>query len=343
LVNQFGAPIFYELLKFKLMKKILLFIALIASSTFFAQTELIKNSTCDIHGTGADTSNTSDNADAWDMTPNSTLNGDITSPYRYDADDNVNGWYNATLETYLKDTTNSGDSVNTQPGSTSDGAYDGETKTRGLKLYNDGKKLATGNPTARRIYQKIILEAGVDYTFSIDSRSEADNTQSEVFILNEEITTEAGLDDGVADSRVDAYFKITNDFTGDKKVFATNTFDFTSTKTTVVIYVRPINTINTDTEIFFDNISLVKKATASVNDVFSSKISIYPNPANEFVQISTSETITGVEVYNLIGKRVISSSKLTNNKIDVSNLSKGVYILKVMSNDLVGSRKIIIE
>ncbi|KGL61793.1 T9SS type A sorting domain-containing protein [Polaribacter sp. Hel1_85] len=99
-----------------------------------------------------------------------------------------------------------------------------------------------------------------------------------------------------------------------------------------------------DQEIRVDYLSLTNEgATASVNDIFSSKISIYPNPANEFVQISTDETITGMEVYNLIGKKVISSSKLINNKLDVSNLSKGVYVLKVMSNDLVGSRKIIIE
>jgi|TARA_B110000902_G_scaffold76379_1_gene90827 hypothetical protein len=101
---------------------------------------------------------------------------------------------------------------------------------------------------------------------------------------------------------------------------------------------------NGSSEIRIDEVAMTNEdSTASVNDIFSSKISIYPNPANEFVQISTSETITGVEVYNLIGKKVISSSKLTNNKIDVSNLSKGVYVLKVMSNDLVGSRKIIIE
>ena len=63
------------------MKKTLLFIALIASTTFFAQTNLVLNGTADEH-----TSSTSDNADAWDMTPNSTIQDDsgtdIDSPYR---------------------------------------------------------------------------------------------------------------------------------------------------------------------------------------------------------------------------------------------------------------------
>jgi hypothetical protein len=98
-----------------------------------------------------------------------------------------------------------------------------------------------------------------------------------------------------------------------------------------------------DQETRIDYVILTNESTVSVNDVFSSNISIYPNPVNEFVRISSSEEVTGVEIYNLIGKKVISSSNLVNNKIDVSNLSKGVYVLKVMSNELVGTRKIIIE
>ena len=88
---------------------------------------------------------------------------------------------------------------------------------------------------------------------------------------------------------------------------------------------------------------VISESVASVNDFFSSTISVYPNPAREFLSISTTKTITGVEVYNLIGKRVISLSSLSDNKIDVSKLSKGVYVLKVLSDELVGSRKIIIE
>ncbi|SDS06727.1 Por secretion system C-terminal sorting domain-containing protein [Polaribacter sp. KT25b] len=84
-------------------------------------------------------------------------------------------------------------------------------------------------------------------------------------------------------------------------------------------------------------------ASLSVNDVFSSKISVYPNPATSFVKISTSEKITGVEMYNLIGKKVLNVSSLSNEGVDVSNLSKGVYVLKVTSNNLVGTRKVIIE
>lgn len=94
---------------------------------------------------------------------------------------------------------------------------------------------------------------------------------------------------------------------------------------------------------YSEEIKISSSSVASVDKVFSSKISVYPNPANDFIKISTNEEITGVEIYNLIGKKVISASSLSDNRIDTSNLAKGIYVLKVMSNDLVGSRKIIIE
>ena len=68
---------------------------------------------------------------------------------------------------------------------------------------------------------------------------------------------------------------------------------------------------------------------------------LYPNPANEFVKISSSVDINKVEIYNLLGKKVISTSKLTNNNLDVSSLSKGVYLMKLTSGESVASRKLI--
>ena len=82
-------------------------------------------------------------------------------------------------------------------------------------------------------------------------------------------------------------------------------------------------------------------STASVNDVFASKVSVYPNPANEFVTISSAVEINKVEVYNLLGKKVISASKLNNNNLDISSLAKGVYMMKLTSGESVASKKLI--
>jgi hypothetical protein len=82
-------------------------------------------------------------------------------------------------------------------------------------------------------------------------------------------------------------------------------------------------------------------ASLSIDDVFASKVSIYPNPAQEFVTISSSVEINKAEVYNLLGKRVINSSKLSNNNLDISSLSKGVYMLKLTSENALATKKII--
>lgn len=299
--------------------------------------ELVKNGTCDEHGTGADTSNTSDNADAWDMTPNSTLNGGITSPYRYDAANNPDGWLNNALEDALEiKYLGVAGTLDEQPGSTSSG----NGGTRGVKLYDDGSPAITGS--SRRLYQRVVgLTIGNDYNFSIDSRSEAAGTPSEVYILNNEISGEAGIDaNGYADGSVVMGMDITND----EGAWVTNTMTFTATTTEVVIYVRSLNSIDGATEVFYDNISLQLDATASTKDILASNFNIYPNPAKDFINIkSSSAAISSVKIYDLLGKQVRAEDNLQNNKIDVSDIASGIYLMKINSNLGSLTRKIVIR
>lgn len=181
------------------------------------------------------TNNTGDNADAWDMTPSSTVvdNGGNTvdSPY-------IGLWNNTDLNDYIDATYG----TNEQPGSTSDG----NNGTRGGKLSSPD----------RRLYQVVEVEMGTEYTFSIDTRSEADNVDTEVFILNTEITTETGIDASTSDAAVDAYYEITTDFNADKTVFTTSTFTFTPSTNKIVIYVRSLDAIDSSNEVFIDNITI---------------------------------------------------------------------------------------
>lgn len=306
--------------------------------------ELVKNGTCDEHGTGAmgDTSNTSDNADAWDMTPNSTLNGGIVSPYRYESTNNPDGWRNDDLETYLEDTYTTDPldmfGVDEQPGSTSSG----NNGTRGVKLYDDADGEPVITESTRRLYQRVVgLTIGNDYDFSIDSRSEAAGTPSEVYILNTEITTEAGINaNGYTDTSVVTGMDITND----EDAWVTNTFSFTATTTEVVIYVRSQLSIDKNTEVFYDNISLVEAATASTNDVFASKFKVYPNPAREYISIQAKDVqISSVEMYSILGGKISLNSKLENNRINISHLSSGMYLLKINSGQKSVMKRIIVQ
>lgn len=80
--------------------------------------------------------------------------------------------------------------------------------------------------------------------------------------------------------------------------------------------------------------------TLSVSEFEISNISIFPNPAKKSITIKNIKKEYTVEVFNLIGQKVMDSNiSPNNNKIDVSNISNGAYILKL--KDYSGALKFI--
>ncbi len=59
-------------------------------------------------------------------------------------------------------------------------------------------------------------------------------------------------------------------------------------------------------------------------------ISLYPNPVQQTLTLSTTETLTGVEVYNVMGQRVVSIAGNAT-QIDVTTLPAGTYYLNAIS------------
>ncbi len=93
---------------------------------------------------------------------------------------------------------------------------------------------------------------------------------------------------------------------------------------------------------------LVKTSTSSASrqspeiassGLAPSKLNIYPNPTSGLIQIETPD-VKSVEIFNIQGRRVLA---VTNgeSKIDLSNLSPGVYTIKIHTADKVYIQKII--
>jgi hypothetical protein len=59
----------------------------------------------------------------------------------------------------------------------------------------------------------------------------------------------------------------------------------------------------------------------------ASDILIYPNPVSNFIFINNQKTIKEFSIYNIIGQKI--ESKMIDNQINVSNLTKGIYFLKL--------------
>lgn len=72
------------------------------------------------------------------------------------------------------------------------------------------------------------------------------------------------------------------------------------------------------------------------------KVSIYPNPNNGIFMIEGQEG--ALEIYNSIGE-IVYSNKITmqNTEIDLSSHPKGVYLVQMLLDDRVISRKILIQ
>jgi len=74
-----------------------------------------------------------------------------------------------------------------------------------------------------------------------------------------------------------------------------------------------------------------------------SKIKIFPNPTKDFFTISNNISLDNfsVQVFNIIGKKVLEQSKLTSNKMDISALQKGIYLLKIQKGNQQKTLKLI--
>lgn len=67
----------------------------------------------------------------------------------------------------------------------------------------------------------------------------------------------------------------------------------------------------------------------------------FPNPVNDFIDITSNFAIDKIELYNLIGNKVYDSAN--TNRLEVSSLSKGIYLIAVYSGSERRIKKIIIN
>ena len=99
--------------------------------------------------------------------------------------------------------------------------------------------------------------------------------------------------------------------------------------------------------IYLDDV-VVNNNPASAKNVAiaQQQIKVYPNPANGYVNIaSVSEEINQVQILNVLGQVMYDVKDIAaNNKtIDIHNLPKGAYWIKVLTNEQEFTDKIIVQ
>lgn len=115
--------------------------------------------------------------------------------------------------------------------------------------------------------------------------------------------------------------------------------------------------IPNNASIYFDTNPAIVTATFNskftvplgISDFDSSSLVVYPNPASNLVQIglaNTTEQINKVVLYDILGKTVktVSTIGTENLTIDVSDLSRGVYLIEMSTeNNLKLTKKLILQ
>ena len=82
--------------------------------------------------------------------------------------------------------------------------------------------------------------------------------------------------------------------------------------------------------------------TISINELSKKAISITPNPANNYITIS-GITNSIINIYNISGKLVKTQNINSSNKIDISKIKKGIYIVSATKNNSIISTKKLIK
>ncbi|MFZ4931935.1 T9SS type A sorting domain-containing protein [Chryseobacterium sp. Mn2064] len=76
----------------------------------------------------------------------------------------------------------------------------------------------------------------------------------------------------------------------------------------------------------------VQTSTLATSEVSKNTIQIFPNPVSDFIRVSGMNDGRTIQIYNIDGRLV--RSEMFDSKIDVSQLSPGMYVLMITTKDL---------
>lgn len=187
---------------------------------------------------------------------------------------------------------------------------------------------------------KVADQVDNDKELTVTVRSQ-DNTQLEAFVPN----SQSNILDVVRDAlpAVNGAFAISH--TTMDATLTEHSVNFIATSTeTVNVWFQKNKTSATGGEVYLDDVVFEEDLTASIDDLKKFNFSYAPNPTKDFVRLSAASSIKDVKVFNLIGQEVLQATYNSRNpSIDISDLTAGVYVMKVAIDDSIGTFRIIKE
>lgn len=106
-----------------------------------------------------------------------------------------------------------------------------------------------------------------------------------------------------------------------------------------------INGASDQMSVRLDDIKIARVISTGVKTIAANDaISIFPNPTSGILNINAVEANSSVEVINVIGEKVYTSSLVKgNNVVDLSGLANGAYFVKLNSNNTITTKKVVLS
>ena len=98
------------------------------------------------------------------------------------------------------------------------------------------------------------------------------------------------------------------------------------------------------TLLFFFLLSLGAAAQENKGETIDG-LNIYPNPVStgRIYITSKSSLNKDVEIYDVLGKKILSATISATKELNITNLTPGVYIIKIKEGDATATRKLIVK
>ncbi|MCC6725613.1 MAG: T9SS type A sorting domain-containing protein [Saprospiraceae bacterium] len=84
----------------------------------------------------------------------------------------------------------------------------------------------------------------------------------------------------------------------------------------------------------FTSLALFGQSSADGGGSTPVKISIYPNPATNFISINKDENVRDIAIFNLVGRKLKTFQDVEKGEhYDVSDLPTGMYLVQVIDTN----------
>ncbi|UUC44984.1 T9SS-dependent choice-of-anchor J family protein [Flavobacterium cerinum] len=111
------------------------------------------------------------------------------------------------------------------------------------------------------------------------------------------------------------------------------------------IYIAWRNNNNDKNLLSIDDVAVLAMTTASTDDFLASKFTVFPNPANDVVNVANNgNVLVDAIAINDINGRTVKTVKLdavSEAQVNIADLNSGVYFMNITTNEGVATKKII--